>query len=427
MLRHLVSMLPHMTFRQKRVFEQTLNAIEAYEDLNERYKKEFIFNKMIEQIHSAKNNVDGYREYWEHKKWDVSDIQDFDDLSKIPKVNKYILSQAPCKFRMKKVSAKSKIVTTGGSTGFQLKMLNEPDLWVKDWASICWFWSKFVKYKNFSKKITIRGGVTPTLINEDPIHGITISTYHLSLGTIRDCFEAIKQSGIPILHAYPSSLEQFLKYAKKHGLRGDDLGIQAIFLGSENVNEELVIKLERFFDAVVGYWYGHTEMAIYAPFFQASNCYKNLGHYGYCHADETGKLIGTSFLRSENPFIAYETDDVAREFKPSCSGELHFKKIEGREHEYLKFSDGRMLALSAINMHGDEFEGIESFRFIQTNLESITFSYKPLRDCYVDETLVMYYLREKIGFSIKIKLKKVDEIEATKSGKHKFLESYVLD
>lgn len=142
--------------------------------------------------------------------------------------------------------------------------------------------------------------------------------------------------------------------------------------------------------------------------------------------DQTGEIIATGFYNFAMPFIRYRTMDLAthtNQKSPDGFNFRLFKRIEGRIQELIVTSTGRLISMTAINMHDETFDNVRQFQFYQDTpgklilkiLPNQKFSEKDLQRIYNN-------LKFKLGDDTSLEIKIVDSIPRTKSGKLRFLE-----
>jgi phenylacetate-CoA ligase len=139
-----------------------------------------------------------------------------------------------------------------------------------------------------------------------------------------------------------------------------------------------------------------------------------------------GEIVATSFLMYATPMIRYRTRDYAV-FKSSVCSECGrpyevWDRIEGRLQEFVVTRTGRLISMTAINMHDTTFDCVRQFQFHQTERGRITLNYVPRPGCN-DSGLAFMRSRvvEKLGSDVTLSLRPVEEIPLTARGKHRFL------
>src|SRR3974390_471950 len=124
--------------------------------------------------------------------------------------------------------------------------------------------------------------------------------------------------------------------------------------------------------------------------------------------------------------IQYRPRDYAAFKSYACSecGRPYevWDRIEGRLQEFVVTETGRLISMTAINMHDRTFDGVRQFQFRQAERGKITLHYVPRPEC--DDSALAFLksrLLEKLGNDVTLDLRRVDDIPLTARGKHRFL------
>lgn len=92
---------------------------------------------------------------------------------------------------------------------------------------------------------------------------------------------------------------------------------------------------------------------------------------------ELGEIIATGFNNFAMPFIRYRTMDLAIPSYSKCECGRNYsllRKIEGRLQELIITKTGRLISMTAINMHSDVFDNIQQFQFYQDKKGEVIFN-----------------------------------------------------
>ncbi|NIV35495.1 MAG: hypothetical protein GWN58_40405 [Anaerolineae bacterium] len=182
------------------------------------------------------------------------------------------------------------------------------------------------------------------------------------------------------------------------------------------------------FDGRIFDHYGHYECAALAGYCEGADTYHVLPQYGYAELldedghlvtepGQVGEIVATSFIMHATPMIRYRTGDLA-EFGgwgcSECGREVQiWRRIVGREQEYLEAADGRRVYMTAVNFHDNTLAGVQAVQFRQVQPGVVTV-------CYVgqeaNEARMRRGLERKLdGFTLE--LCQVEAIERTARGK----------
>ena len=150
--------------------------------------------------------------------------------------------------------------------------------------------------------------------------------------------------------------------------------------------------------------------------------YDNLIHHG------VGRLISTDLYNFAHPFIRYDTQDQVEILGKSCSCKrnlLFIKRILGRSNDIIKSSTGQRFIVHNFTgfFQTDDpnlKKAINNFQIVKSSDSNVTFNlvvnenYSP----DVGEYIVSFW-QEQLKCEIRIKI--LDEITLTQSGKRKFI------
>ena len=125
------------------------------------------------------------------------------------------------------------------------------------------------------------------------------------------------------------------------------------------------------------------------------------------------------------PFIRYRTNDLAVLTNVKCECGRNYpllKKVEGRLQELIVTGTGRLISMTAINMHSDVFDDIKQFQFYQEKKGEVILNIVR-KQTYTgrDTEYIHRELYKKLGDDVDLIIRFVDLIPHTQSGKYRFL------
>ena len=356
-LGQLISYIPY-TWRPivGSVYRQRLKEISMYESLTERERQVFILGKMKSIVTYAENNVPFYKEFYKKSNFSSEQLLTYDDIQRIPIVDKSILLQYDLPFRSNESVPKFK-VNTGGSSGLTMSFYVQPSSIGNEWAHIHTMWAK-LGYRPSDLKLYIAGRsyVRNGVDYEFARHTISLDMYKPFIETAPLLIKKLKQHKCYFLHGYPSVLAEFAEYCKKDNelltlLKGS---LKGAFLTSEYPYSFYRDNIESVFDIPTQSFYGHTERCVMA--YEAKEKFKFIPFqsYGYVEAlkneSDHYDLIGTSYYNQASPLIRYNTKDIID--SPDIQGGIlsSFNIYEGRSGQYIIDSNGRKVSLTGLVM-----------------------------------------------------------------------------
>lgn len=404
--------------------------------------EEYQLDQLKQLLHHAYENVPYYRRLFDERGLKPKDFQDFKDLRKLPYLTKEIIQNNVEDLKARNIpSHKFQYVTTSGSTGIPLGFYYETGVTTaKELAFIHTLWNR-VGYRPGDKCVVLRGNVVPSADEGkyweyNPLDkNLIMSSYHLTDTTIPLYIAKIRQFRPDYFQAYPSVITILARYMKEHNIPPFP-SVRAILCGSENLYPAQRALLEDIFFCRVYSWYGHSERAVLAGECEKSTCYHVFPEYGFVelvgsddkpvtNENSMGEVIVTGFLNHVFPFIRYRTMDLAWTLNATCQCGRNYpllKKVEGRLQELIITKTGRLISMTAINMHSDVFDNVKQFQFFQEKKGEVIFNIIK-KDTYTsrDTRYIENELQKKLGADVDLHTCFVDHIPRTQSGKYRWL------
>lgn len=401
---------------------------------------EYQYEKTKELLDYAEKMVPYYQKKFAEYGVSSKDFINLSDIKKFPTITKeeirdnielFISKDFP-KYRLM-------YVTTGGSTAIPFGFYQPSSLEKIDLAFFDYHWN-WVGCKLTDISVVLRGefvGNEKKFFDYKPSKNEwRFSTYYLNEKTFDVYFKKLNEIKPVFIQAYPSAAELFARLMLERNLKLT-FQLKAIMLGSENVYDEQVELIEKVFNTRVHTWYGQAERVCLAPWSKNSRLFHVFPQYGLTELlgsdgeeitqeDETGEIVATGFYNFAMPFIRYRTMDLATHTNQKSPDGFNYKlwkRIEGRLQELVVTSTGRLISMTAINMHDETFDNVRQFQFYQDTpgklilkiLPNQNFSQKDMQRIYDN-------LKFKLGNDTELEIKIVDKIPRTKNGKLRFLE-----
>jgi len=369
-------------------------------------------------------------------------LHDPEDLQACPTLGKEDLQRHLPEIASTALPASARLhITTGGSTGtpvgFYLhKGVSRP----KEQAFLETMWQR-AGYSAGARLAVIRGHVTSSraagrIADYDASRQwLLLSSYHLTANRLPDYLEALERFKPDFLHAYPSAALQLAEFLEKSG-QTSPLKLRAVLCGSERLTLPQKRLLERVFRCRVYRWYGHAERVVLAGEGAGSELFYFFPQYGFVEfgpPDEEGlqEVIGTSFHNLAMPLIRYRTGDRALLAEPARSPAREFSwtavvDIAGRDQEFLVSAAGRRISLTAFNMHDRIFDHLYAVQFYQDQPGVTEFRYVAAPEFRTSRLpSIEAGIRQKLGEDFQIVFRRVDAVDKTAGGKHRWLVSHL--
>ncbi len=314
-----------------------------------------------------------YKSLYAASRLDMSSLERFEDIARIPIVTKSDLRAVS--FDLRSVPQPGRMrVNTGGTTGRPLAFYLDRNAFAREWAHMHFIWSR-LGYRQTDLKLTFRGkNLGSDSIRYNAVHNeYQVNAYCPFEARAAAVRAVAEREQIAFLHGYPSSIYEFVRAcSERHPEVLDSLRrtLRGVLFGSEYPAPMYRDLVEERLGAPSISWYGHSEMAVLAyeikPFL-----YVPFQSYGYCEAVSDGsgryRLVGTSYENRASPFIRYDTGDLVRPtFENGLLKSFHID--EGRVGDFVEDIHGDRISLTAL-IFGRHHPIFDLARFIQVRQE----------------------------------------------------------
>jgi phenylacetate-CoA ligase len=396
--------------------------------------------QLKEVLTSAYEHTTGYRALFDSAGILPSDVNCPEDLIAVPFTSKETFRDNLEAFTSSSVSAPT-YVTTGGSTGIPFGFYRDEQAFGRELASKAYQYYR-IGWKEGDPQMVFRGLPIDTPDHTEffpEFNELRCSSYYLT----PECMEAYRQRAWEYrpewLRCYPSSGYLFARYLNETGKSFPPL--KGILCASENLYDFQKELLRNTFSCRIFSHYGHYELSVLAGFCEYEDTYHVLPQYGFAELidahdkpvttpGDIGEIVATSFIMRATPFIRYRTRDMAvlKGWGCQACGRPYqiWERIEGRMQDFIVTGTGRLISMTAINMHDDIFDDIVQFQFYQEKRGEVVFRYIPKQTC-TDQALekIRSGLLPKFGDDVELYLCKVDDIQLSKRGKFRFLDQHL--
>ncbi len=437
MIKNFLFSLYHHYYRRDKFFEisELFNQTQFWE---RNRVLEYQWTLFKELLAYANNNVPYYNNLFKQNGFKPSDIKDRNDLTRIPELNKDIISESYELLAAQGV-AKQRIVknATSGSTGTNLQFLSDRGAIVRTaLQSRCYNW---MGIDFFDRKLSIWGSGWDVKRSKKIVsrikyyikNSVVLSGYNLSEQDIADYYKVMTRYNPKLLISYPSI---FYSLAETFENNGWEFIPKAMQIGGEKLFPFQRNYVEKIFKSKIFDFYGARDAGMIAL-----ECKEHDGLHVIAEnvlvevLDENnnpveegeGDLVITDLHNKVMPFIRYRIGDRAIITKKTCKcgrGLPIFKEIIGRSFEVIKFPNGNKVVGTFWTILLKTEPGIKSFQVIQKTIDHVQINYVP--DEKFNKNSLDKYI-EKIhkysGDKLKISFNKVDQIPLTKAGKFKFI------
>lgn len=267
-----------------------------------------------------------------------------------------------------------------------------------------------------------------------------LPAFEMNDGKLDAMLAAIRDQRPRMLFGYPSALSHMARHAARRGLRMDDLGIQVAFVTSERLYDEQRQAIAHAFGCRVANGYGGRDAG-----FLAHECPEGGMHLTSedvvvelvdaagqpVRPGEAGEVVVTHLATRDFPFIRYRTGDVASFDDRRCAcgrGLPMLREIQGRTTDFIVAADGTVMhGLALIYILRDE-PAVHRFKIVQHSLQHteilVVASDSGAFVGRIDA--VREAVRRRLGPSVQVDVRLVDDIAPEQSGKFRYVVSHVV-
>jgi phenylacetate-CoA ligase len=382
----------------------------------------------------AYENVPYYRHIFESKKLKPADIQNVDDLTKLPILEKSTIREQPNSLLARNIKKSQRIIQhTSGTTGTPLDVYNSKD-GLRYSHALEFFVRSLYGISLKSKQASFIGRIiVPHHQTKPPfwhynfiINQYLFSSYHMNdeyLPYYIKKLEAFKPDEIV---GYPSSLYTLARFICENNIKS--IRPKVVFGNSEPLLDYQREEMSEAFQCPIREWYSSTENAFFAYECGQKN-YHIVYPYGVVEILDdkdtpvkqgvVGNLVVTSLTNYAMPFIRYRIGDSASIGYADCpcgNKSAVFKEVIGRTDDILVTPDGRKIGRLDPVFKG--LRGIKECQIVQKDIDRISLNVvKDSSYSEKDESMLRRALERRMGNGIVIDVCYLDRIPRGNNGK----------
>ncbi len=424
--------------KSQRITNKVITELKSFQDISEKNLSKKQNEKLIETLLYVYKNTTYYKDIFDKNGVNPIKINDF---KKIPfltkeKIRENITSLISREYQISDLGKKN----TGGSTGEPLEFYSTTKAGLIDYGHH-WYLYSLMGYK----KEDIIVGCGGLKIHEDlrkknvywvkknkgNVFGdYMFSVLYLTKENVGDYVKKLIQIRPAILRGYPSFYDSLAQYILNNDIKLD-FKIKGINLTAEMCSLNQRTNIEKAFNAMVYFEYGHSEVSLYCYTSDNTYIYRSSPIYGFIEVlnddgsetkiGDVGNIVTTGLINKGMPLIRYRTGDLG-ELKYKNGGIVHFSKIYGRSQDYILSKNNEKVYLTALifGQHLKAFSNIVKWQIIQNEIGKITISVLKGRNySKEDETDIINKITNVT--EVEISFDYVNDIPRTKRGKHLFL------
>ncbi|MEW6530648.1 MAG: hypothetical protein AB1473_07415 [Thermodesulfobacteriota bacterium] len=405
--------------------------------------------RLREHIQFAATHVPYYKELFNRRGMDPSNVRTVEDLTLLPLLEKSAIRKSPDAFlRGGKRSRSWNKLFTSGTTGSPMDLFSSRESFTRTWS----FVFRLREWAGFHDPIlprrvqfTGRNIVPDRHTTADGTfwrrnlfgNALLMSTTHLSQDTIEAYIEAMGRFSPELIDGYPSAIQTVARFAQARGLRLPSPG--AIITSAETLLPDDRAVMESAFGCKVFNQYASSDTGAFICDCEEGNLHLN-PEFGICEIltpdgrparpGEEGEIVTTSFCNTEQVFIRYRIGDLAvqgPDERCPCGRMMpRIQAVTGRVDDIL-FVPGRGY-VGRLDPIFKSLSGIWEAQIVQESLERLRVKVVP--DSGYDgasRAALEANLREKVGPDVDVVIDEVGEIPRGPNGKFQSVRSLCKD
>lgn len=395
-------------------------------------------------LQRAERQVPYYRDLFARIGFRAAEVTSIADLQRLPFLTKPIIRQHQEALKAESAEGLARF-NTGGSSGEPLIFFIGRERVSHDvaakWRATRW-WGVDIgdpEIVVWGSPIELTAQDRVRKLRDQLMRTQLLPAFAMSEAKLDDFVATIRDLRPAMLFGYPSSISLIARHAEKRGQSMNDLGIKVAFVTSERLYDHQRDDISRVFGCPVANGYGGRDAG-----FIAHQCPRGGMHITaediiveivdkdgkVLPKGEAGEVVVTHLATGEYPFIRYRTGDVAVLSDKSCPcgrGLPLLEEIQGRTTDFVVAADGTMMHGLAVIYPIRDIPGIASFKVVQETRERVVVQIVPGEGCGNDvESLIATGIKARLGQTVEVQVRRVDDIPREKSGKYRYVQSLVV-
>ena len=350
--------------------------LHQFENSNEQYKLDFMYNKTLETLLFAEKYIPYYQDLFKEYGLSSGSFKSLEDIKLFPILTKHNIKNNIDEIYTQ-VREKAVPYFSGGSLSTPTKYFLPASSRAKEKAYNNYIFLK-IGYIYRDKTLLLKGREVSKpeqniFWEYEPVDNyFLLSNNYMNSDKFPLMYEKAKEFKPSFLFGYPSAVLSFIKQSKLHSL--PRLEIRGVILASETVYPDELKIIEEYFEVDVLSHYGHTERNAIGYKINEEK-YNFMNSYGLVR-EENSELVTTTFDNFVMPFINYKSGD-------SVAGNINYydgtdvvkdvDNIEGRTQDFLVTKDERLVSITTMYYNRDKlFEQINAIQYIQEKTGEVT-------------------------------------------------------
>lgn len=405
-----------LSIRFGRNFTLHEKLLRTFEEGDEQFKIDFMYNKTLETLLFAEKNIPYYKNIFQEYGISSKEFKSLDDMKLFP-----TLTKQDIKNNLDNIHIAEDAVAyySGGSLSTPTKYFLPESSRAKEKAYNNFLFAK-IGYKYRDRTLLLKGREVSDIEKKifceyEPVDNyMLLSNNYMNSSYFVQMYKKAKKFKPKFLFGYPSAILSFIKQSKLHNL--EKIDIKGIILASETIYTDEIKIIQDYFGVSVLTHYGHTERNAMAYRIDEDN-YKFMNSYGLTRVVEN-EIVTTTFDNFVMPFINYHTNDHvagAVKYYRDCDVAKEVQNIDGRTQDFLVTDDERLVSITT--MCGGQhlpLEQMDAIQYLQEEKGKVTVL---VQSDELNENEVKKGMHKLVKEGVDFNVKMVDEIEKSSRGK----------
>jgi phenylacetate-CoA ligase len=398
-------------------------------------------NRKVRQLLDyACKNVPYYKNVFNEKKILSDQLSGFDDLHRIPVLQKKELLEHEKELINPHFRKKLYLRKTGGSTGMTLHFWKEADALAKNDAVMfrCYGWYGIDigdRQARFWGVPVIAKLRWKEQLKDFILNRIRISAFDISRESCLKQYERIRKFEPAYFYGYTTAIYGFCLHMKNEGINLNELHLKAVICTAEKMYPHHRNLFSEVFKCPVVDEYGSTENGIIAFQCKQGNMHIMADHLRVEFLDESdkpvkpgqiGRIVITDLSSFAMPMIRYDIGDRGSPSDRTCSCGVTLPLMdimEGRKEDFIRTKEGKLIH-AAYLCYTLKDDSVQEFKMYQTAIDTVKVQIVKSSLFNVDsEKLLESNLRTSLGNEMHILFEYLERIPREKSGKLRYFVS----
>ncbi len=393
--------------------------IQKFENADEQYKLDFMYNKTLETLLFAEQNIPYYKDIFNEYGVSVNSFKSLEDIKFFPTLTKSDIKKNIDNIYSDKIE-RAIPYYSGGSLSTPTKYFLPDSSRAKEKAYNNYIFLQ-IGHVHRDRTLLLKGREVSKpeqniFWEYEPIDNyFLLSNNYMNSDKFPLMYEKAKEFQPKFIFGYPSAVLSFIKQSKLNNL--PRLQVKGVMLASETVYPDELKVIEDYFGVEVLTHYGHTERNAIAYRINEES-YNFMNSYGLTRV-QNNEIITTTFDNFVMPFINYKSGD-------SVAGEIIYydntdivkrvENIEGRTQDFLVTKDERLVSITTMCYEQDELcLEADALQYVQTVTGKVTLLVEG--DNINTKVLEQEMNKNPLHDGLEIKVKSVKHIKKSQRGK----------